>query len=162
MYKDRYEIMHYKKLDHSTNKKKILFSLNKFNTIKSKFNKTQDIINDVGITAKTVQYHVLWIEKSQVFQLKRKYTMQTNFLLLCFVKYQYYIRNDNLIDCFISIIQSAKNETLQHILSQKSAFKSSSNKAPKEFLDSDEKDALFNEGKFRGSLYKILLFFKLF
>jgi TnpA family transposase len=34
--------------------------------------------------------------------------------LLSFVKYQYYIRNDNLVDRFIAIIQSTKNTLLRH------------------------------------------------
>jgi len=58
-------------------------------------------------------YHARWIEKSQVFQVKRKKDLESNFLLLSFVYYQYLIRNDNLIDRFISTVQIAKNSSLR-------------------------------------------------
>jgi len=268
--KSRWQLSHYKKLEHATNKKKILTSLIKFNTIKSKFQITQSIIDKIGLTPKIAQYHARWIEKSQVFQVKRKKDIESNFLLLTFVYYQYLIRNDNLIDRFISTIQTAKNSSLRaqkeysfelepqknrviqslentnlstlndiesvikdstfsaikkvaaiellvekktqilkNILNEKKVFESvidnkydfiesksvslqgkfsgvlkaiefdekSSNKhiikaidyfrdnptitskSPQTFLDDEEKSAIFGSGKFRVSLYKILLFF---
>jgi len=48
-----------------------------------------------------------------VFQVKRKKDIESNFLLLSFVYYQYLIRNDNLIDRFISTVQTAKNSSLR-------------------------------------------------
>lgn len=269
-FKNRWQLSHYKKLEHATNKKKMLASLVKFNTIKSKFHIIQSIIEAIGLTPKIAQYHARWIEKSQVFQVKRKKDFESNFLLLSFVYYQYLIRNDNLIDRFISTVQTAKNsslraqkehsfelepqknrviqsledinlstlhdiesvikdttlsaikkiaaieelvekkiQTLKDILNEKKVFdtvidnkydfienksvslqgkfsgvlkaiefdeKSSNkhiieainyfrdissitNKAPQDFLDDEEKSAVFESGKFRVSLYKILLFF---
>jgi len=111
--KNRYNLMYYKKLAHSTNKKKMLISLSKFNTIKSKFIILKNIILDIKLTPKIAQYHSIWIEKSQVFQISRKKDTESRFLLLSFVYYQYLIRNDNLIDRFISVTQSAKNSTLR-------------------------------------------------
>jgi len=268
--KNRWHLAQYKKLEHATNKKKMIGSLCKFNTIKSKFQITQSIIEEIGLTPKIAQYHARWIEKSQVFQVKRKKDIESNFLLLSFVYYQYLIRNDNLIDRFISTVQTAKNsslraqkeysfemepqknrvmqsledanlstlndiecvirdttlsavkkvaaiellvekktQTLKEILKEKKVFDSlidnkydfiesksvslqgkfsgvlkaiefdekSSNKhiieainyfkttsnitskAPQTFLDDEEKSAVFESGKFRVSLYKILLFF---
>jgi len=268
--KNRWQLSHYKKLDHATNKKRMLASLAKFNTIKTKFQITQSIIQKIGLTPKIAEYHARWIEKSQVFQVKRKKDIESNFLLLSFVYYQYLIRNDNLVDRFISTVQTAKNsslraqkecsfelepqknrvmqsledanlstlndieyvikdntlsaekkvtviealitkktQALKEILSQKRVFdsvidnkydfiesksislqgkftgvlkaiefdeKSSNkhiiaainyfknnsnitNKAPQDFLDDEEKSAVFESCKFRISLYKILLFF---
>jgi len=111
-YKDRYNLMNYKKLEHCTNKNKIISSLTKFTTIKSKFKITKSIIDTIGLTPKIASYHARWIEKSQVFQVKIKKDIESNFLLLSFVYYQYLIRNDNLIDRFISTIQTAKNSSL--------------------------------------------------
>lgn len=68
--KNRWQLSHYKKLKHATNKKKMLANLSKFNTIKTKFDITQSIIETIGLTPKIVQYHARWIEKSQVFQVK--------------------------------------------------------------------------------------------
>ena len=64
--------MHYKKLEHCTNKNKIISSLTKFSAIKSKFQITKSIIDAIGLTPKIASYHARWIEKSQVFQVKRK------------------------------------------------------------------------------------------
>ena len=269
-YQNRWYLTRYKILEHSTKKNQMALSLSKFNAIKSKFKMTQKIIYEIGITPKIAQYHAKWIEKSQVFQVKRKKDVESSFLLLSFVYYQYFIRNDNLIDRFISIVQTAKNSSLRsqkeysfeqephknrvmqsledaylstlndiqiivkdghlsatqkvdaieqllekktlilkEILTEKKVFdtvvenkydfiesKSASlqgklsgilkviefdekasnknlieainyfknnltitNKAPKAFLDEDESIAVFNGGKFRVSLYKILLFF---
>ena len=110
--KNRWQLSHYKKLDHATNKKRMLASLTKFNNIKSKFKITQSIIENIGLNPKIAQYHARWIEKSQVFQVKRKKDIESNFLLLSFIYYQYLIRNDNLVDRFISSVQTAKNSSL--------------------------------------------------
>ena len=269
-YKNRYHLMQYKKLEHSTKKSQMTLSLTKFNVIKSKFEMTKNIIDIIGITPKIAEYYAKWIEKSQVFQVKRKTDIESNFLLLSFIHFQYLIRNDNLIDRFISTVQTAKNSSfraqkefsftqqpdknrvmqsleetisstfdeitsvtknkalndtekvsavdrvvekkkqiLNEILSEKKVFETvaknkydfiekksislqgklsdvlktieldeeNSNiniitaikyfknnpiitdKAPKEFLDDEEKKVIFEGGKFRISLYKIILFF---
>lgn len=125
-YKNRWKISQYKKLEHSTKRNKMIYSLSKFKSVKSKFNVTQSIIEEIGLNSKIAFYHARWIEKSQVFQVKRKKDIESNFLLLSFLYYQYFIRNDNLIDRFISIVQSAKNTSLR---SQKeSSFKQEPNK----------------------------------
>jgi hypothetical protein len=111
--KNRWHLARYKKLEHGTNKKKMIASLIKFNTIKSKFKITQSIIEEIGLTPKIARYHARWIEKSQVFQVKRKKNIESNFLLLSFIYYQYLIRNDNLIDRFISTVQTARNSSLR-------------------------------------------------
>ncbi|MDD3344610.1 MAG: Tn3 family transposase [Sulfurospirillaceae bacterium] len=112
-YKNRWSLTHYKILEHSTKKAAITVSLQKFKTIQSKFNILESIFILGGITPKIAQYHAKWIEKSQVFQVKRKKDVESNFLLLSFVYYQYLIRNDNLIDRFISTVQTAKNSSLR-------------------------------------------------
>ena len=112
-YKNRWSLTHYKMLEHSTKKAAITVSLQKFKTIQSKFNILESIFILGGITPKIAQYHAKWIEKSQVFQVKRKKDVESNFLLLSFVYYQYLIRNDNLIDRFISTVQTAKNSSLR-------------------------------------------------
>ena len=113
-FKNRYNIGSYKKLGHSTNKKQMLTSLTHLETIRSKFTILKPIIDEVGITDKISQYYSKWLEQSKVLQLTRKQELEQQFLLLSFVKYQYYIRNDNLVDRFIAIIQSTKNTLLRH------------------------------------------------
>ena len=56
-YKNRYRLMLYKKLEHSTTKSKMLLSLSKFNTIKSKYHILKGIIDNVGLTPKIAEYH---------------------------------------------------------------------------------------------------------
>ena len=107
-YDNRYNITTYKKLEHSTRTNKMRSSVYKVKDIKFKFNATKEIIHKIGITPKIAEYYSRWIDKSKFYQLKRKNDIETSFLLLCFVYYQYLIRNDNLIDRFINIVQSAK------------------------------------------------------
>ena len=104
-FKNRYTIGNYKKLGHSTNKKEMNNSVVQLNTIKSKFDMLKPIIDEVGITDKIAQYHSKWIEQSKISQLTQKNLLNNQFLLLSFVQYQYFIRNDNLIDRFIAITQ---------------------------------------------------------
>lgn len=113
-FKNRYNIGNYKKLGHSTNKKEMNNSLVQFVKIKSKFDMLQSIIDEIGITDKVAQYHSRWLEQSKISQLTQKDILNNQFLLLSFVKYQYYIRNDNLIDRFIAIIQSMKSSLIRH------------------------------------------------
>lgn len=113
-YTNKYNINSFKKLGHSTKKKEMNNSVVQLNTIKSKFDMLKPIIDEVGITDKIAQYHSKWIEQIKMFQLTRKQQLEQQFLLLSFVKYQYFIRNDNLIDRFIAIMQSTKSSLLRH------------------------------------------------
>jgi len=113
-YKNRYNLQNYKKLGHSTNKKQMNSSLFYLSAIKEKFDILQSIMDEVGITAKVAGYYSRWLEQSKVMQLTRKNEIEQQFLLLSFVKYQYFIRNDNLIDRFIATIQSTKSSLLRH------------------------------------------------
>jgi len=101
--KNRYKIAYFRKLEHSTTKNQMLLSLGKLNTIQSKFNILKEIIEEVCITPKIAHYYAKWVEKGKTFQLNQTSTLNKKFILLSFVYYQYLIRNDNLIDRFISI-----------------------------------------------------------
>ncbi|MDQ7060686.1 MAG: hypothetical protein Q9M43_05945 [Sulfurimonas sp.] len=73
----------------------------------------KEIIDTVEITPKIAQYYAKWVEKGQTSQLNQTNTLNQKFTLLSFVFYQYLIRNDNLIDRFISTVQSAKNSSFR-------------------------------------------------
>jgi TnpA family transposase len=113
-YANKYNINSFKKLGHSTNKKEMNHAIVQLMNIKSKYDMLESIIKEVGITDKISQYHSKWIEQIKIFQLTRKQQLEQQFLLLSFVKYQYFIRNDNLIDRFIAIIQSIKSSLFRH------------------------------------------------
>lgn len=83
-------------------------------TIQSKFHMLKPIIDEIGITDKVAQYYSKWLEQSKITQLTQKDSINSQFLFLSFVKYQYFIRNDNLMDRFISIIQSIKSTLLRN------------------------------------------------
>jgi len=111
--KNRYKIAYFRRLEHSTAKNQIVLSLGKLNTMQSKFNILKEIINSVGITPKIAQYYAKWVEKGQTSQINQTNTLNQKFTLLSFVYYQYLIRNDNLIDRFISTVQTAKNSSFR-------------------------------------------------
>jgi len=111
--KNRYKITYFRKLEHSTAKNQMLLSLGKLQTMKSKFNILKEIIDNIGITPKIAQYYAKWVEKGQTSQISQINILNQKFTLLSFIYYQYLIRNDNLIDRFISIIQSAKNTSFR-------------------------------------------------
>lgn len=111
--KNRYKITYFRKLEHSNSKNQLLLSLRKFNIIKSKFNILEESISAIGITPKIATYYAKWVEKGKTTQLTQTNNLNQKFTLLSFVYYQYLIRNDNLIDRFISTIQSAKNSSFR-------------------------------------------------
>jgi len=111
--KNRYIIAYFRKLEHATTKNKMLLSLGKFKTIQSKFAILKEIIDTVGITPKIAQYYAKWIEKSQTSQINQTNKLNQKFTLLSFIYHQYLIRNDNLIDRFISTVQTTKNSSLR-------------------------------------------------
>ncbi len=113
-YKNRYNIGNYKKLGHSTNKKQMNNSLFYLSSMKEKFDLLLPIIDQIGITSKVAEYYSRWLEQSKISQLTQKDLLNSRFLLLCFVKYQYFIRNDNLVDRFVAITQSTKSSLLRH------------------------------------------------
>ena len=82
-------------------------------TIKTIFILNKNIIDSIGMTSKIAQYYAIWINKSRSSQLLQREELDNKFYLLCFVYYQYLIRNDNLIDRFISVIQSFKTSLLR-------------------------------------------------
>lgn len=107
--KSRYNISHYRKMEHSTNKNQMILSLGKLNLFKSKFSILKSIIKTIGITPKIAEYYSKWTEKSKISQLTQTNNINQKFTLLSFTYHQYLIRNDNLIERFISTVQSAKN-----------------------------------------------------
>jgi len=109
----RYNLSYYKKMEHSTAKNKMLLSLGKFKTIKTKFEINKEIIEKIGLTPKIAKYNSKWIEKSKSTQLLQTSKINQYFSLLAFVYHQYLIRNDNLIDRLISVVQTAKNSSLR-------------------------------------------------
>ena len=111
-FKNRYNIGNFKKLGHSTNKREMNGSLVQLMSIQSKFHMLKPIIDEIGITDKVAQYYSKWLEQSKITQLTQKDSINSQFLLLSFVKYQYFIRNDNLMDRFIAIVQSIKSSLL--------------------------------------------------
>jgi TnpA family transposase len=111
--KNRYKIAYFRRLEHSTAKKQMMLSLGKLNTMQSKFNILKEIIDTIGITPKIAQYYAKWVEKGKSFQLNQINKLNQKFTLLSFVYYQYLIRNDNLIDRFISTVQTVKNSSFR-------------------------------------------------
>jgi hypothetical protein len=112
-FKNKYQIGSFRRLEHSTAQKKIRKSLSHFQTIKTIFVLNKNIIDSIGLTSKIAQYYAIWINKSRSSQLLQQEELDNKFYLLCFVYYQYLIRNDNLIDRFISVIQSFKTSLLR-------------------------------------------------
>lgn len=113
IYKARYNIMFFRRLEHATTKKKMLDSLSKYQLIKSKFYQLQPIIDTVGITPKVAQYYATWVEKSKISQMTQKEFLEICFALLCFVYHQFLVRSDNLVDRLLLIVQSAKSSSLR-------------------------------------------------
>ena len=90
-FKNRYNIGNYKKLGHAMNKKQMNSSLFYLSSIKDKFDILLPIIDQVGINSKVAGYYSRWLEQSKISQLTQKDLLNSRFLLLCFIKYQYFI-----------------------------------------------------------------------
>ena len=70
----------------------------------------QSIIEELNLSGKMTEYFAIWVQKSTTFQLNQFSNQNKVYLhLLCYIKHQFYYRQDILVDIFLKSVQTAVN-----------------------------------------------------
>ena len=102
-------------------------------------------LNALKLSPQTCEYYAVWVKKAKLSQIKNIVEDERRYLhLISFVQHQVCLRQDNFVD--IQYFQAHDGQIDE--------------KAPQGFLKLTEQEVIIDDaGKFRVSLYKVLLFF---
>jgi len=82
-----------------------------FTVIKKHHEKYNSIHKKLRLTDQATEYFAQWVQKAQTFQLTRFSNRHKTYLhVLAFIKHQFYLRQDTLIDLLLKSTQAAKSQ----------------------------------------------------
>ena len=85
-------------------------SLQDFKIFKEAFNSLEPIMQQLNLSPSSIEYYATWIYKAEVSQIKSiKEPSKLYLYLVCYIHYQYYSRQDALIDIFLKSVQASIN-----------------------------------------------------
>ena len=85
-------------------------SLQDFKVFKEGFDNLEELVHQLNLTPASIEYYATWVHKSETFQLNQFASKHKLYLyLIAFVHYQYYSRQDALIDIFLKSVQASIN-----------------------------------------------------
>lgn len=110
----KYMLTLLKKFNHSSKPNKIKESIDDFVVIKSLYNQTYQILEELNLPVKAIRYYAVWAAKSKISQLIQLNNPYKRYLhLISFITQQYRIRQDLFVDSFLASVQSAKNSIIK-------------------------------------------------
>jgi len=90
-----------------------------FNSIKSAYEGFNGVMDTLALTDQANEYFATWVQKAQTFQLTSFADRHKSYLhILAYLKHQYYLRQDTLIDIFLKSTLSARSQ-LQRLLQKR-------------------------------------------
>jgi hypothetical protein len=93
------------------------------------------------LSDQATEYFATWVKKSTMFQLTQFSNKNKVFLyLLCYIKHQFYYRQDALTDVFLKSVQAAINSAYHKLNQGEQSSRSSRNQAIRK-LSSAHKDS---------------------
>ena len=99
-----------KKINQSLGAHDIKENTDALQLFKSLFSEFKPIIDELDLPDQAVEYFATWVQKSTRFQLQRFPNRNKLYLhLLCYIKHQFYYRQDILIDVFLKSVKSLVN-----------------------------------------------------
>ena len=90
-----------------------------FILIKSYFDKFQSIYEKLDLSDQATEYFAIWVQKAESFQINsftNKYKLYLH--LLAYIKHQYFVRQDVLVDIFLKSVQTTLNTAKKQLLNQ--------------------------------------------
>lgn len=106
----------FKKINQSLRPSDICESVSTFSFFKECFEVLQPIIEKLNLSAQSTEYLATWVQKAKTFQLNQFPNKNKAYLhLIAFIKHEYYIRHDLLLDIFLKSVQASVNASLKHI-----------------------------------------------
>ena len=115
-------IVRLKTIDHSKEPRHIQQSVKELQILQKLYQDCLSLINALDLHADTVKHYAAWVRKASLSQIKQLTDNKRHLSLLCFIIHNYRLRQDILVDIFLSSIQSAHNsvtaEQKNHALRQ--------------------------------------------
>lgn len=100
----------FKRIEQSTKPMKIKESVATFEQIQKLYESIKNIDEKLALSDAAVTYFAKWVKKSKLLQmLQFEDPNKRYFYLIAFIRYQYFIRHDALIDCFIKMVSKYEN-----------------------------------------------------
>ncbi len=128
MFKPR--ITSLKKINQSLQPSDIQDNIEAFNVIQDYFNKFKYTIDRLDLSDQATEYFATWVHKATTSQLNSFANKNKSYLyLLAYIKHQYYLRQDTLIDIFLKSVKTVHNAANAQIEKNDKKSKSTRNKS---------------------------------
>ena len=142
----RSQISMLKKLSHSLDTAEIKETIESFLEIKEYFREFSAIISELNLSDQATEYFATWFQKSTTDQIRSISNKSKLFLyLLCYIKHQYHVRNDFLVDILLRSVQGSINSAHKQLNQKEKESRSERNKAIKSISNSNKNARLLIE-----------------
>lgn len=119
-----------KKINQSLQPAEISKNTEVFDIIKTNFHEFQNIIDELNLSNQATEYFATWVKKATTYQLSSFVDHNKLYLyLLAYIKHQYYLRQDTLVDIFLRSVQASINKVENKLDKQDKANKKERNNA---------------------------------
>ena len=168
---NNYQLTRLKTISHERNPSSIRDSVKDFQIVKNTYRVVLPLIKQLNLHTDTIKYFGTWIRKASNFQIQQLNESRRYLYLMCFIYSQYCFRQDFLADILLLSVRSTENRV--HKSEKESSHQNNglhsqtinqakqgniTKTAPINFMSIKDQDQLDDEGKFRKSLYKSLLY----
>ncbi len=128
-----------KKINQSLRPSDIQENIQAFLTIKEYFYQLQPVFLEINLSDQATEYFATWVQKAEAFQINSFTDKNKLFLhLLAYIKHQYYLRQDVLIDIFLKSVKSILNAAKKQLLIKEKEASAGKDKAIKQLTQSSK------------------------
>lgn len=132
-------LAHLKKINQSLRPMDIKETLSAFTLFKGYFDIFKTIIGELNLSDQITEYFATWVQKATSFQLNQFPDKNKVYLhLLCYIKHQFYVRHDLLVDILLKSIQTGINSSKKRENKYEAKNRSSRNKAIQKVVSSNQ------------------------
>ena len=132
-------LVHLKKINQSMRPMDIKETLKDFELFRNYFDTFQSILNELNISDQLTEYFATWVQKATSFQVNQFPDKNKVYLyLLCYIKHQFYIRHDLLMDILLKATQTGLNTSRKKEVKQEMKNRNNRNKAIQKVVSSNQ------------------------
>ena len=95
-----------KRISQSTKPSKISVTVDDFRTVRELYGMVEPTVASLDLTPEGVRYYATSVEKSQVFQISRRFEEDRHLHLVCFAAHQCFRLQDTLVDILLKAVQN--------------------------------------------------------
>ena len=131
---NRYRLTLLKKGSQSTRPGKIKESVEDFEHLRTLYQAVQPSLDALGLPLEAVRYYANSVIRSEIFQVSRRSAEDRYIHLIAFIAHQYFRLQDNLVDIYLSTMQSSVNTVHREHREKCYALRASHNESLKSLL----------------------------